>query len=72
MKGEFVFLIDGKLKTFYDYRDIPKDFDHVIKFVPDVPPGPHSHDQHEEMEKWTNLLQEVVAREKTNHGRLYG
>lgn len=68
MKGIFVFLIDGKLETFYDYNDIPDDFDHVIRFQPEVPPGPHTHDQHEEMDKWTDLLQQLMAKERAKHG----
>lgn len=67
MKGVFVLIVNGELKTFYDYNDIPEDFDHVIKFMPDVPPGPHSHDQHEEMEKWTDLLQQLVAKERAKN-----
>lgn len=68
MKGVFVFIVDGELKTFYDYREIPNDFDHVIRFQPDVPPGPHDHEQHEEMEKWTELLQELMAKERAKYG----
>lgn len=67
MKGVFVLIVNGELKTFYDYNDIPEDFDHVIKFMPDVPPSPHSHDQHEEMEKWTDLLQQLVAKERAKN-----
>lgn len=67
MKGEFVLIVDGELKTFYDYRDIPDDFDHVIKFIPDVPPGPHSHEQHEEMERWTELLQRLMDKERAKN-----
>ena len=67
MKGVFVLIVDGELKTFYDYQDIPEDFDHVIKFLPDVPPGPHTNDQHEEMEKWTDLLQQLMAKERAKN-----
>lgn len=67
MKGIFVLIVDGELKTFTDYRDIPEDFDHVIKFIPDVPPGPHSHKQHEEMDKWTDLLQQLMAKERSKN-----
>jgi hypothetical protein len=67
MKGVFVLIVDGELKTFYDYNDIPEDFDHVIKFMPDVPPGPHSHEQHEEMDKWTEMLQQLMAKEKAKN-----
>ena len=32
-KNEFVILIDGELKTFDKYEDIPEVFDNVIKFL---------------------------------------
>ena len=53
--GEFVFVVlnDDKYEqvTFTDLKDIPEDFDylHVIKFVGNVPPPPHSVQQHEQM-----------------------
>jgi hypothetical protein len=68
MKGEFVLIVKGELKTFNDYNDIPDDFDHVIKFIPEVPPGPHTHDQHEEMDKWSDLLQKLMEKERKKYG----
>jgi hypothetical protein len=64
MKGIFEILIKGKVETYYDYRDIPEVFDNVIKFMPDTPPGPHTDHQHQEMEKYTELLCDLMKREK--------
>lgn len=64
MKGVFVLIVGGELKTYHDYQDIPEDFDHVIKFIPDMPPGPHSQEQHEEMEKWVDRLQFLMKKER--------
>jgi hypothetical protein len=64
MKGVFVFLIDGKLETFTDYQEIPETFDHVIKFLPEIPEPPHSEDQHREIDMWNSCLQELVKKEK--------
>ena len=61
MAHEFVLLIDGKLKTFTEYNDIPDKFDHVIKFLPDVP-----HDEVDHSGKhniWNDRLQELIKRE---------
>ncbi len=58
MAHEFVLLINGELKTFTEYEDIPKDFDNVIKFLPDVP---HDHDS---PDIWSPRLQELIKREK--------
>jgi hypothetical protein len=68
MKGVFEFIINGELKTFNDYRDIPDDFDHVIKFIPDIPDGPHTEEEHQEMEKWNNRLQELMTKERKKNG----
>jgi hypothetical protein len=69
MKGIFEFIIDGKLRTFHDYKDIPENFEHVIKFMPDIPEGPHSHDQHEEIDQWNERLQHLIEIEKRNVGK---
>ncbi len=35
--AEFQFIINGELVTFDKYEDIPDEFEHVIKFIPDIP-----------------------------------
>ena len=65
-KHEFVILIDGKLVTFDRYEDIPEKFENVIKFLPYFPPGPHTEEQHEEIDKWNDKLQELMRREREN------
>lgn len=64
--GEFVFLDDNYNKvTFDDYRDIPEgySFRHVIKFKPDIPPPPHTPEQHLEIHKWNEIFSNLIARE---------
>ena len=67
MAHEFILLIDGELKTFTEYDDIPEKFDNVIKFLPDV--------SHEEVDHsgenniWNDRLQELIKRE-TNAGSM--
>jgi hypothetical protein len=56
-------MIDGKLKTFNRFDDIPNTFDHVIEFKPEIPPPPHTEEQHEEMDKWNDKLIELMKRE---------
>lgn len=63
MKGIFEFIINGEIKTFNNYNEIPNKFDHIIKFKPDIPDGPHSHEQHEELNKWHEKLKELLKRE---------
>ena len=63
MPHEFVVLLDGKIETFQRYEDIPEKFDNLIRFVPEIPEPPHSHEQHEEMDVWNEKLKELIKRE---------
>ena len=67
MKGEFVFMIDGKLITVYDYNDIPEKLQHVIKFQPEIPPPPHSEEQHMQLHKWHEKLQRLISIENQQY-----
>jgi len=51
---------DGRLETYTEFEAIPQDFEHVIEFVPEIPPGPHTDQQHEEIEQWNDKLQELM------------
>ena len=64
--AEFVFLVHGKQMSFDTWEGIPKDFDfdHVIKFLPDIPPEPHTEEQHAEMEIWNTRLQQLMEKER--------
>ena len=63
MPHEFVVLLNGKIETFQRYEDIPKKFDNLIKFVPEIPEPPHTEEQHEEMDVWNEKLKELMKRE---------
>ena len=54
----------GKLQTYTNYEDIPLDFDHVIKFVPDIPEGPHTEDEHDLIDSWNDRLQRLMEIER--------
>ena len=65
--AEFQFLIDGKLVTYDRYEDIPETFDHVIKFIPDIPPEPHTEDEHAEMALWNIRFQQLMEKERVGN-----
>jgi hypothetical protein len=67
MAHEFVVLLNGELKTYTKYEDIPERFDNVIRFIPEIPEPPHTHEQHEEMDSWNDRLQELMKRETNGH-----
>ena len=67
--AEFQFIINGELVTFDKYEDIPDEFEHVIKFIHDLPEpegedGNHAEEQHEELAKWNDRLQELMEKER--------
>ena len=45
---------DNRLVEYDRYEDIPDDFDHVIEFLPEIPLGPHTQEQHEEIDQWND------------------
>jgi len=60
---EFVVLVDGKLKTYRNFEDIPEKIDNVIKFNPCMPKPPHKPHEHNRMSEWGAKLQELLKRE---------
>ena len=64
MAHEFVIIRRGVQETYTNYDDIPLDLDHVIKFLPEIPPGPHTHEQHEEIHAWEEKFKRVMDIER--------
>ena len=62
--AEFVFKIDGELVTIANWKDVPEKFDHVIKFIPDIPEDPHTEEEHAEIALWNTRLQELMEKER--------
>lgn len=57
-------MISGQLHEFSRYEDIPAVFDHVIEFRPNVPPGPHTQAQHDEIESWVPRFERLMEIER--------
>ena len=66
MKGEFVIKIGSAIVTYEDFDDIPMEFDNLISFKPTAPEPPHSEEDHKEMEKYNEKLQELMGRENAS------
>lgn len=64
MSNIFKVLINNEVKTYEKYEDIPKEFDNLIAFIPEIPPGPHTDEQHEEIESWLEKFTELMNRER--------
>ena len=56
-------IMRNDLLEMYDrYEDIPDDLDHVIEFLPEIPPEPHTVQQHEEIETWPDLFLKLMEK----------
>ena len=64
LRGKFVIKNEGKLLEFDRCGDLPEEFDHLISFEPTIPPTPHSVNDHVEMSKWSEYLQELCSRQR--------
>ena len=62
--SEFQFIINLELVTFDKYEDIPYEFEHVIKFLPDIISEPHTEEEHAEMTQWNIRLQQLMEKER--------
>ena len=52
MGHRFVIMRRDEIEVYDCYDDIPDDLDHVIEFLPEIPPEPHTQQQHEEIDAW--------------------
>jgi hypothetical protein len=62
--AEFQFIVNGELIAYDKYEDIPENFEHVIKFIPDIPEEPHTEEEHDELSLWNERLQKLMEKER--------
>ena len=65
--GDFRFILKDETEVRYqDYKDIPEDIDylHVLKFVPDIPPEPHTPEDHAVIHEWNDRLNTFMEKER--------
>lgn len=62
---KFIIKDKDQLYTYTRFEDIPEVFDHVIEFLPDLPPDPHTQKEHDEIALWSLKLQELMRRERS-------
>lgn len=66
----FVVLRDGQEEVYTEYELIPNDFDNVIEFLPEIPPGPHTKEQHDEIDAWNDKLQKLMEIERARSSKI--
>ena len=60
MGHRFVIMQNDKLYEYTEYEQIPDNFDHVIEFAPEIPPGPHTDQDHEEIDQWAVKFERLM------------
>lgn len=56
MKGKFVFLKQDKLIEVDNLNSAPEDYDNLIEFIPEFIEGPHTEEEHKEIEMLSETL----------------
>ena len=64
LEGEFVIRDNDEIIRLSRVRDIPPSFDHLIEFATKTPDPPHDVNDHVEMSKYAEYLQELMKRER--------
>ena len=62
-------MISGQLHEYARYEDIPTAFDHVIEFCPEIPPGPHTQEQHDEIDSWVPKFERLMEIERARSSK---
>ena len=60
MGHRFVIMHNDQLLEYTEYEQIPSEFDHVIEFAPEIPPVPHTDQQHEEIDQWPKKFERLM------------
>ena len=63
-------MISGQLHEYDRYEAIPDRFDHVIEFCPEIPPGPHTQEQHDEIDAWVPKLERLMEIERARSSKI--
>ena len=58
---DFQLLVKGKIKKYNRWEDIPEKFDHLIKFLPEIPPEPHTQEDHDVIHEWENRFKQLIS-----------
>ena len=64
LEGEFVIRDNDQITRYTRAKDLPDTFDHLIEFAPRTPEPPHTVNDHVEMSKYADYLQEFMTRER--------
>lgn len=69
MGNRFVIMQNNRLFYYTKFADIPTQFDHLIEFLPEIPPEPHTSEQHDEILLWGKRFQELMEIEHASSSK---
>ena len=69
MPHRFVVRVGSELRTYERYEDIPAEFDHLIEFLPEIPPPPHTDEQHQEIDAWQPRFERLMEIERARSSK---
>lgn len=69
MPHRFTVRVGDQVLSFSRYEDIPQDFDHLIEFLPEIPPPPHTAQQHDEIDAWQPRFEQLMERERARSSK---
>ncbi len=61
---EIKLVVNGKLNKYTRWEDVPEEFDNVIKFVFEIPPPPHTQEDHDEIHRWEKRFNYLTKKEQ--------
>ena len=61
MAHRFVIRVGNEILEFDQYEDIPNEFDHLLGFLPEIPPPPHTDEQNEQIESWLSKFNRLMG-----------
>ncbi len=64
LEGDFTVKTGQTCTEYHKISEIPEKFDHLIKFIPNIPPSPHSEDDHGHMAHFNDYIHMLQAREQ--------
>ena len=68
MPQRFDIIFKGKIQTYTEFEDMPAEFEHLVAFLPEIPPPPHTTEQHAEIDSWQDKFNQLMGRAYASRG----
>lgn len=68
MPHRFDIILNGKIQSYTEFESIPDEFEHLVAFLPEIPPPPHTAEQHAEIDTWQDKFNQLMRRANASRG----